>query len=103
AVKREISPASTVERLASDQDTRVRVIGTVLARLPSGVVFLQDSTGALMVEPLLPLARVDLAEKHLDLPPSIPVTPGAQIEAVGTPARAVGFPMLEDALYRVTV
>ncbi len=101
AFAREISPASAVERLASDRDTRVRVIGTVLARLPSGVVFLQDSTGALMVEPLAPLARADPAEKHLDLPPSISVRPGTQVEAVGTPARAVGFPMLEDALYRV--
>jgi signal transduction histidine kinase len=99
---RELSTAAAVASFSGEPDTSVRVIGTVLARLPGGIVFLQDSTGALMVEPLTPLARVDLAGTHLDLPPSIPVTPGAHVEVVGTPARAVGYPLLEDALYRVT-
>jgi PAS domain S-box-containing protein len=93
--------AVSLPTLGNETEARIRLQGSVIARLPGGTIFLRDSSGALEAKPLLPLPRTDLAGLHLDFPPALAVVPGDQLELVGAPRPGGGSPQLHDALYRV--
>jgi signal transduction histidine kinase len=92
---------SQAAALTNASTRRLRTSGTVLAHTPGGVLFLQDSSGAMRVELLTLLPRTQGEGERLPHDPQTLLAPGERVEVLG--ARQQGFfltPTLVDGEFR---